>query len=71
MINNLNEGVVVATFMEGVNSPYCLMTLAKMAPKTMLELLEEVNKHIGVEEILQGRNMSGMSALLPSSNRLG
>ena len=44
IINNLNEGNVIAAFMEEVSSPYCLMTLARMAPKTMSELLEEVNK---------------------------
>src|SRR3984885_6032192 len=32
-VTDLNEGVAVAAFMEGVSSPYCLMTLARMAPK--------------------------------------
>lgn len=37
-----------------------------MAPKTMSELLDEINKQIGVEETLQGKNIFGLSALLPS-----
>ena len=71
MINNLNKGVVVAAFMEGISYPHCLITLARMAPKTMLKLVEEVKKKIGVEETLQGHNIFGLSALLPSSKRLG
>ena len=70
-INNRNKGVVVAAFMEGVSSPYCLMTLGRIAPKTISELLEEVNKQIGMEETLKGRNIYGMSPLLPLSKRLG
>ena len=70
MINNLNEGVAVAAFMEGVSFPYYLITLVRMAPKTKSGLLEEVNKQIRVKETLQGRNMSCLSALLPSSKCL-
>ena len=33
MINNLNEGVAIAAFMERVSSPYCLMTLARMTQR--------------------------------------
>ena len=71
MIGNLNEDVAVAAFMEGVSSFYCLMILASMAPKTMSELLDEVNKQIGVKETLQGRNMSSLTTFLPSSKRQG
>ena len=71
MINGLNDGVAVAALMQGVTSPLCLMTLARMTPKSMSELLDEVNKQIGVEEALQERNVFGLSALLPSSKRQG
>ena len=71
MISGFNDGVAVATFIQGVTSPLCLMTLARMTPKSMSELLDEVNKQIGVEEALRGRNVFGLSALLPSSKRQG
>ena len=71
MISGLNNGVAVATFIQGVTSPLCLMTLAKTIPKSMSELLDEVNKQIGVEEALKGRNVSALSTLLPSSKRQG
>lgn len=45
------------------------MTLFRMAHKTRSELLDEVNKHIGLEKAFQGRNISGLSAFLPSSKR--
>ena len=71
MISGLNDGVAVAAFMQGVTSPLCLMTLARTTPKSMSELLDEVDKQVGVEEALQGRNVSALSALLPSSKRQG
>lgn len=54
MINKLNEGVVVVAvaFIERVSSPYYLMTLARLAPKTMSKLCDGVNKQIWVEETL-------------------
>ena len=71
MISGLNDDMAVAAFMQGVTSPLCLMTLARITPKFMSELLDEVNKQIGVEETLRGRDVSGLSALLPSSKRQG
>ena len=47
------------------------MTLARTTPKSMSELLDEVNKQIGVEEALRGRNVFGLSTLLPSSKCQG
>ena len=71
MISGLNDGVTVAAFMQGVTSPLCLMTLARMTSKSISELLDEVNKQIGVEEALRVRDVSGLSALLSSSKRQG
>ena len=71
LISGLNDGVAIAAFIQGVTSPLCLMTLARTTPKSMSELLEEVNKQIGVEEALRGRNVSALSALVPSSKRQG
>lgn len=44
MISDLNDGAAVATFLEGVNSHYCLTTLEKVAPKTMSDLRVELDK---------------------------
>lgn len=49
MISSLNKGVNVTAFLEGVSSPYYLMTMARMATKTISELLDKVNKKIGME----------------------
>lgn len=50
IINNCNEGVATVAFMEGISFPYYLMTLVRVSPKTMTELLDEVKKQIRVEE---------------------
>lgn len=66
-INNLNEVVVITASIEGVSSTYYLMKLVRQALKTNSDLLEDVKKQIGVEEMLKGRDLSGLSTLLPSS----
>lgn len=55
IISNLNDGVVMAAFLEGVSSPYFLMTLAKEVPMTMIYLMENLDKHIRAEEFLGGK----------------
>ena len=56
MINDLNDGVAVATFLKGVGSSDCLMTLARETPRTIIDLNEELDKHIRVEELLGGES---------------
>lgn len=58
--------MVVDVFLKGVNFPYCLIMLAREAPRTMLYLRDELDKQIRAEELIGGRNLSALSNLVPS-----
>lgn len=49
LISELNDGITVDTFLEWVNYPYYLMTLAWEAPRTMSYLREKLDKQIRTE----------------------